>query len=183
MTFVVALLKQLGMSSTSIHLFYALLGVCVMISSKIWAKTLDKYRGGTPLAILNALLALASFIPAFIALNLHPNESLSLFSVCGIYISGLIFGACFLSAVAATTAFVKHNLPQDQWVSGITVFTTVFAIGQVLGPTLTGWISDRFASLTTGFLLSSCVLLVGAIAANTQKPLQRGVNQTINRHF
>lgn len=175
MTFVVALLKQLGMSGTSIHLFYALLGICVMISSKIWAKTLDIYKGGTPLAILNALLAFASFIPALIALNLQTNESLSSLSVCAIYLSGMIFGGCFLSAVAATTAFVKHNLPQQQWVSGITVFTTVFAIGQVIGPTLTGWISDRFASLTTGFLLSSCVLAVGAIVAFTQKPLQNNI--------
>ena len=171
MTFVVALLKQLGMGSTSTHLFYALLGICVMISSKIWAKTLDSYKGGAPLGILNSLLAVASFIPAVIALNLQANESLSLFSICTIYISGMIFGACFLSAVASTTAFVKHNLPQQQWVSGITVFTTVFALGQVIGPTLTGWISDRFASLTTGFLLSSFVLLVGGIVAFAQKPL------------
>ena len=172
MTFVVALLKQLGMSSTSIHLFYAVLGICVMVSSKVWAKTLDIYKGGTSLAILNALLAFASFIPAVIALNLQTDESLGSFSVCAIYLSGMIFGGCFLSAVASTTAFVKHNLPQQQWVSGITVFTTVFAIGQVIGPTLTGWISDRFASLTMGFLLSSCVLAVGAIVAVTQKPLE-----------
>ncbi len=175
MTFVVALLKQLGMGGTSIHFFYALLGICVMISSKVWARVLDIYKGGTPLGILNTLLAFASFIPAIIALNLQTNESLSFVSVCAIYLSGIIFGGCFLSAVAATTAFVKHNLPQQQWVSGITVFTTVFAIGQVIGPTLTGWISDRFASLTTGFLLSSFVLGVGAIVAFTQKPLHKSV--------
>ena len=176
MTFIVALLKQMGMTNNSIYLFYGLLGISVMISSKIWAKMLDIYKGGSSLGILNGLLAFASFLPAIIAINLQRNELLSLTSICIIYLSGIIFGGCFLSAVAATTAFVKHNLPQQQWVSGITVFTTVFAIGQVIGPTLTGWIADKFGSLTIGFLISSCILLIGSVVAFIQKPLSKSTH-------
>lgn len=171
MTFVIALLKQLGMSPELIYLFYALLGICVMISSRIWAKMLDRYKGGTSLGILNSLLGLASLLPAIVAINLNTYESLGIRNIAIIYLSGIIFGGCFLSAVASTTAFVKHNLPQQQWVSGITIFTTTFAIGQVIGPTLTGWIADSFNSLTLGFLISGCILIAGALIAFRQKPL------------
>jgi MFS family permease len=106
-------------------------------------------------------------------MDLSNNESLGYFSIGAIYFSGLIFGSCFLSAVASTTAFVKHNLPQAQWISGITVFTITFAIGQVIGPTLTGWISDQFGSLSIGLILSSCILLIGSAVAYQQQSLPK----------
>ena len=132
---------------------------------------LDRYKGGSSLGILNCMLGFACILPAMVAINLDQNESLGIVGISIIYLSGIIFGGCFLSAVASTTAFVKHNLPQQQWVSGITIFTITFALGQVIGPALTGWIADSFHSLALGFLLSGCVLLIGALTAFSQKSL------------
>jgi MFS family permease len=134
---------------------------------------LDAYKGGKSLSTLNGLLAFATLIPALIDAWYSEARPLSPFSIGAIYFSGVIFGSCFLSAVASTTAFVKHNLPQTQWISGITVFTITFAIGQVIGPTLSGWISDQFGSLSIGLMLSSCILLVGSVVAYQQQPLVR----------
>jgi MFS family permease len=88
-----------------------------------------------------------------------------------IFISGIVFGAVFLSAVASTTAFVKHNMPEQQWVGGITVFTSIFAAGQIIGPTVTGWISDGQGGLAQGLILSGCALLLGGLIALKQKSL------------
>lgn len=178
MTFVIALLKQVGMSNHLINLFFATLGFCVMASSRIWAKMLDAYKGGKALATLNGLLAFACLIPALIGLLTQNHGPINHLGISAIYLSGILFGACFLSAVASTTAFVKHNLPQAQWISGITIFTITFAIGQVIGPTLTGWISDQFNSLAIGLILSSCILLVGATVAYYQKPLIQKIGKT-----
>ena len=168
MTFVVALLKQLGVDDVTLHIFYGLLGLAVMFSSRIWASLLDRYRGGQSLAILNTLLGCASLIPAVIAMQgLELNTPVLGF----IFLSGIIFGAVFLSAVASTTDFVKHNLPANEWVAGITAFTSIFAIGQVLGPTIVGWISDGQGGLEFGLLLSSIALLVGGAIATLQKSL------------
>ncbi|QWD63703.1 YbfB/YjiJ family MFS transporter [Polynucleobacter sp. MWH-UH2A] len=175
MTFVIALLRQIGMSAQLINIFYAILGCCVMASSRLWARMLDVYKGGKSLFTLNGLLAIATLIPAIIDAWHSETGPLSPLSIGAIYFSGVIFGGCFLSAVASTTAFVKHNLPQSQWISGITVFTITFAIGQVIGPTLTGWISDHFGSLSMGLTLSSCILIVGSAVAYQQQPLaQKG---------
>jgi predicted MFS family arabinose efflux permease len=157
MTFVVALLKQQGMASSQITSFYTLLGIGVFISSFIWARMLDRFRGGQSMSILNLLLAVATMLPI---LSTSPIVA---------FISGALFGSVFLSVVASTTALVRHNLPQTLWPAGISAFTIVFAFGQIVGPTIAGWISDGPGGLKRGFIFSSITLLMGALFASRQQ--------------
>lgn len=174
MTFVIALLIELGLTGLALNFFYALLGLGVIASSRIWAKALDRFKGGETLAIITLLMGLACLIPALIALfNPQPDKNLSALAVATIYFSGIIFGSGLLAAVATTTVFVRHNLPQSQWVAGISVFTTLFAVGQVVGPTLIGWVSDGAGGLINGFIISAAILLMGSVLSWTQKPLEQ----------
>ena len=65
MTFIVALLRQQGMSGAQITGFYTALGLAVLASSRIWARMLDYFKGGESLAILNLVLAVVTVLPAF----------------------------------------------------------------------------------------------------------------------
>ena len=159
MTFVVALLREQGASAQAVTWFYALLGLAVVLSSRIWAGLLDRARGGGALALLNGLLGVATVLPALTA------------SWPVVLASGLLFGGVFLSVVASTTALVRHNLPQVLWASGISAFTIVFAAGQIVGPTVVGWIADGPGGLARGLVFSACALWVGALVAWRQKPL------------
>jgi MFS family permease len=159
MTFVVALLRSQSRSPTEITVFYALLGVAVMTSSRIWARLLDRYSDGRLLALLNALLGLATLLPALTQ------------SWGWVLLSGLLFGGVFLSVVASTTALVRHNLPQSAWGAGISAFTTVFAAGQIVGPTVVGWIADGAGGLERGLVFSACALWLGAALALRQRRL------------
>jgi MFS family permease len=159
MTFVVALLRSQGRSATEITVFYALLGVAVIASSRIWARLLDRFQDGRPLALLNAVLGLATLLPA-------------LTDVWGwVVVSGVMFGGVFLTVVASTTALVRHNLPQSAWGQGISAFTTVFAAGQIVGPTVVGWIADGAGGLERGLVFSACALWLGAALALHQRRL------------
>ena len=159
MTFVIALLREQGASPGAVTLFYALLGLAVIASSRIWAGLLDRNRGGGALAVLNGLLAVATVLPALTAW--WPV----------VLLSGLVFGGVFLSVVASTTALVRHNLPAGEWVAGISAFTTVFAAGQIVGPTIVGWIADGPGGLARGLVFSALALGAGAALAARQKPL------------
>lgn len=162
MTFVIALLKEQGMAPAMIVWFYTLLGVAVVASSRLWAGMLDKFKGGQSLAILNALLSIATLLPALTA------------APPAVFVSGLMFGGVFLSAVASTTALVRHNLPPASWSVGISAFTIVFAAGQIVGPSIVGWIADRSGGLQQGLLFSAAALLIGALLAWRQRPLTSG---------
>ena len=159
MTFVIALLKEQGMQASTITLFYASLGLAVIASSRIWARMLDRFKGGQAMAILNALLGVATILPALTAIPVW------------IFASGLLFGALFLSVVAASTALVRHNLPDHAWSAGISAFTTVFAFGQIIGPSVIGWIADGPGGLQHGLIFSALALFVGAILASRQSAL------------
>ncbi|MDR6494915.1 putative MFS family arabinose efflux permease [Paraburkholderia terricola] len=159
MTFIVALLRNAGMSASVVTGFYLLLGVATVASARVWSGLLDRMRGGQALAVLNALLAIATLLPALFA---QPWVA---------FVSGVLFGATFLSAVASTTAFVRHNLPASHWAKGISAFTIVFAFGQIVGPMVIGWVSDG-AGLARGLIYSALLLAAGAVLAACQKPLR-----------
>ena len=88
-----------------------------------------------------------------------------------VFASGALFGSVFLSVVASTTALVRHNLPAAGWPRGIGAFTIVFAAGQIVGPSLVGWVADGPGGLVRGFVVSAGVLALGALVASRQKPL------------
>ena len=159
MTFVIALLREQGFGPARVTLFYALLGLAVVASARIWAGLLDRYRGGQALAILNGLLGVATVVPAFTAA--WPL----------VLLSGLVFGGVFLAVVTSTTALVRHNLPTAQWAAGISAFTIVFAAGQIAGPTVVGWIADGPGGLARGLVFSAGALWLGALLAWRQRPI------------
>lgn len=159
MTFAVALLREQGRSALAVTVFYGLLGLAVVASSRIWAGLLDRHKNGGALARLNALLGVATILPAL-------TQSWPV-----VLASGLLFGGVFLSVVASTTALVRHNLPASAWAAGISAFTTVFAAGQIVGPTIVGWIADGPGGLARGLVVSACALWVGAGLAWRQKAL------------
>jgi MFS family permease len=101
----------------------------------------------------------------------HHEPGAVMFSA--VFFSGLLFGSVFLSAVASTTAFVKHNMSSSDWVGGITAFTSIFAVGQIFGPTVIGWISDGVGGLAQGLLISGLSLMAGGALAFLQKPLSK----------
>lgn len=156
MTFIVALLREQGMAPAAIMGFYGLLGVAVMASPRLWAGLLDRHRDGRPLALLNTLLGAATLAPAL-------SDAWPV-----VLASSLLFGAVFLSVVASTTAWVRHNLPPAQWAAGIGAFTIVFAAGQIVGPTVVGWIADGPGGLARGFVVSALALWLGAALALRQ---------------
>ena len=160
MTFVIALLRQQGVAQDERTWFYVVLGLSVVASARLWARLLDRYRDGRALALLNALLGLATLLAAWAQ------------AVPLLMLSGALFGGVFLSVVASTTAFVRHNLPPALWVRGIGLFTVVFAWGQVVGPTMVGWIADGPGGLQAGLLASAACLWAGAVLAWRQKTLR-----------
>jgi len=161
MTFIVTLLRERGLGDGAIVAFYVLLGLGVVASSWLWAGLLQRQRGGVPLALLNGLLAVATVLPVFSTATLW------------VFFSGALFGSVFLSVVAATTALVRHNAPPAAWPAGIAAFTVVFAGGQIVGPSLVGWIADGPAGLAGGLAASAGVLALGSVLATRQPALSR----------
>jgi predicted MFS family arabinose efflux permease len=88
-------------------------------------------------------------------------------------ISALVFGVSFFAIVASTTAFVRFNAPPSAWPKGIAAMTIAFGIGQTLGPTAVGAITDAFGNLSYALNASALMLALGALAAAFQRRLTK----------
>ena len=76
-----------------------------------------------------------------------------------------MFGSGFFAVTSSTTAFVRFNYPPDAWPKAIGILTMAFGIGSMLGPIVTGAVSDATGSLSSMLAISAGLLGLGAVVA------------------
>lgn len=149
MTFIIAFLRA-GGAGALVGVFWAVLGLAVIFSPLVWQRAATHLPGARPMSVQLLALALGAALPL---LSTAPAALLA---------SGLLFGGSFLAVVTFTTLLTRRTLPEYAWGQGIAAFTVIFAAGQILGPLLTGALSDGAGGLRLGLGVSALVLLVGA---------------------
>lgn len=149
MTFSVAFLKSVG-AGGMVTPFWALLGLCVMVNPFVWGPLASTARGARAMSVQMLTLAIGAALPL-----LSPRPPVLL-------LSGALFGLSFLAVVTFTTIITRRVLPEHAWARGIVAFTSIFALGQVTGPLLTGLLADSAGGLRLGLGVSAAVLLLGA---------------------
>jgi predicted MFS family arabinose efflux permease len=85
------------------------------------------------------------------------------------FVSALLFGGSFLIVPTSVTAFARRATPPHDWTASIAVLTIGFAIGQCVGPLLSGAVSDGTHGLGGGLLLSGGILAAAAIIVLFQR--------------
>jgi len=160
MTFMIAYVRDGGGGAAAQSAFWSLLGACSFITPWAWRRVLAWDSGGLSTAIILGVTTIGAALP----LLGHSAPTLT--------ISALVFGVSFFAIVASTTAFVRFNSPQEAWPKGIAAMTIAFGIGQTLGPTVVGAITDAFGSLSYALNASALLLALGAIATAFQRKLK-----------
>ena len=161
LTFLVAWMRKAGASPVLVAATWSVIGVGIVLSPIPWAPVLQRSRGGGALALSNLATGLATILPP-----LAPGT-------VGLLVSGAAFGLSIFMSPAAVTAFGRANLAQAQWGRSVALFTSAFALGQILGPIAAGALADVAHDLAIGLLAGGGVLVLGALVAAVQKPLSR----------
>lgn len=157
MTFVIELLRDRGVGNWTSASFFLVLGATSAVSTLFWGHPLKRLSGGRGLAVVSVATLLGT-IPVLV----HAN-------VATAFVSAVIFGASFMAGPTAVTAFCRRCLPADAWAAGIAILTTGFAVGQAVGPIVSGAISDHAGGgVRAGLWLSPAVLALAAAVAAVQ---------------
>lgn len=172
MTFIVDWMRQSpaqGWSpAAATSIMWSLLGSMTLLAPWLWQRVFNGRRDGWPMTASMAVLAVGAALP------------LAVPHLAGIWLSGALVGASVFMVPSAATGFIKTNLARPAWGGALAVATSLFAIGQTIGPVAAGWISDLSGSLSTGLAVSAAVLVLGALAAAMQKPVPPQVSTTID---
>lgn len=157
MTFVVAWMVSHGRSTLDVSLTWGILGISTLVAPLAWRIPRARWRPATVLAASGAVLGIGAALPL-----LSTSRPVML-------LSAVFFGGAMFTTPAAVTDLVKTALPKASWGSAVSVFTVVFAIGQSIGPVLTGWLADMTQSLQAGLAGSVAILVVASATAMRQR--------------
>jgi predicted MFS family arabinose efflux permease len=169
MTFMIAYVRDAGGGAVAQSAFWCLIGLSAFVTPWLWRGVLALDRGGISTAIILGVNAVGAGLPLF---GQSPTW---------LAISALVFGVSFFALVGSTTAFVRFNYPPSAWPKGIAAMTIAFGIGQMLGPTAVGAVTDAFGSLSYALNVSAALLAAGAIAAAFQRRLVQPAKSVIPR--
>jgi predicted MFS family arabinose efflux permease len=161
MTFMIAYVRDAGGGAAAQSAFWSLIGLSAFVTPWVWRGLLARDNGGLSTAIILGVNAVGAALPLF-------GHSVLLLTV-----SALVFGVSFFAIVGSTTAFVRFNSPPSAWPKGIAAMTIAFGIGQTLGPTAVGAITDAFGNLSYALNASALMLALGAVAAAFQRRLAK----------
>lgn len=157
-TFIVAYLRsRLGFDAGEVTLFWGCAGVAATGAGFVWGPLLARLRGGRGVAAANAVVTLGAVLPV-----LQPTRE-------AVFVSAVLFGGSFLIVPTSVTAFARKAVAPAAWTSGIAMLTTGFAIGQCVGPWVSGEVADRLYGVAGGLLLSGGVLAAAAVIALMQR--------------
>lgn len=160
LTFLVALMREGASSAALIAACWTLLGLGVIVAPFIWRSVLARSAGGGALALACLATGAATMLPI-----VYPG------SVPALVVSVVVFGLSFFIAPTAITSFARKNLDQAAWARAVSMFTVVFALGQIVGPVLAGFIADVTGSVSQGMTAAGLVLMFSAASAALQRPL------------
>ena len=153
LTFLVAYLtKEVGIDTAEAGRIFAIIGIVAIFGGVLWGFISDIIGRRYGCVCIYLVLALAYALPGFFK------------GVQVSYLSAVMFGIAFsvpvLMAAAAADAVGGQLAP-----AALGVITLIFAIAQIFGPFVGGWIKDATGTFRYAFMLSAAVALAGALSS------------------
>ena len=157
MTFIILLIRQNAGGPQYAAVFWIVLGLSSVIGTLVWGRLLPKLgvRRGSPAA---ALVVMIGTLPVLISPTLGAA-----------FVSAVLFGGSLMSGPTAVTVIVRKLVHAQAWTAALAALTVAFAVGQAIGPVLSGYVSDLTGSVTAGLWLSPALLIASAFTALFQR--------------
>ncbi len=157
MTFIIVLIRNSGGGAGAAAAFWVVLGLASVLGTLAWGRVLPRLgiRKSSPVV---AIVVLLGTLPVLI----WPT-------VTAAFVSALIFGASFMAGPTAVTIIVRKLLRPPSWTAALAALTVAFAIGQAIGPLMSGYLSDATGSVSAGLWISPALLIAAAAFALFQR--------------
>ena len=130
--------------------FWAVLGLGAVLTGLVWGAWVERVGGARGLVHVLVVLMLSSLYPLVVYAPL---------------LSAFAFGISFLGVITAITQVIRHRLPPGAWARAVGLSTATFALGQALGPTLSGLAGEAAGGAAGALGLSTALLTLSLVVA------------------
>lgn len=148
-TFIVSIAEKTPSFHNDATLVWMMVGLAAIPSCLIWSILAKKWGFVKSLVLAMALQSLGMALPAF------------WISKTSFIISALLFGATFMGITTLATTLGRQINPSNSSRT-IGILTAIYAIGQLIGPILSGVISSFTHNFNTALIGASSAVLIGA---------------------
>lgn len=149
-TFIVSIAEKTSYFHNGATLVWMMVGLAAIPSCLIWSLLAKKWGYIKSLVLAMVLQSLGIAMPAF------------WMSKTSFVISALLFGATFMGITTLATTVGREMNPSDSSRT-IGILSAIYALGQLIGPTLAGVLSSFTHDFNAAFIGAACVVFFGAI--------------------
>jgi MFS family permease len=149
-TFIVAIAEQTAAFSDNATSVWVLVGLTAIPSCVIWAYFGNRYGLMLSLMVLLMIQSIGIALPAF------SDSSISF------YFSAILFGATFMGVTTLATAYARNKNPLGS-ARVIAIMTTIYALGQMIGPSIAGILTAETESYTWALSGAALFVFIGAL--------------------
>lgn len=149
-TFIVSFAEKAATFSSGASLVWMIVGLAAIPSCIIWSMLAPKLGFVKSLVIAFALQSIGIAMPVI------------WISDVTLIVSALLFGATFMGITTLATTLARQISPYNSN-QIIGYMTAIYAIGQIIGPSIAGILSTHTSNFNAALLCSAGVVLLGAL--------------------
>lgn len=149
-TFLVDIIHGIPALQSYSSISWVIAGLAAIPSAPVWSMLITKYSPIKILSIAYLLQVFGILLPVF---------SQSIFSV---FLSAFLFGMTFVGIVTMTTGYARQLFPTK---SGpvVSLLTTFYAFGQIIGPIAAGKLAAYYNSYNAALLFAGTIVFLGLV--------------------
>lgn len=161
------LTADLGLSAGRAGTLFLVAGAASLVCGVFWGALSDRVGRGRALAAIFASEAVAACLFA-----LRPG-------LAGLVISAVIFGSGVFSVPGLMGAACGDHFETRLAFASFGFVTVFIGVGQTLGPYVGGLLEDRSGTLSTAYLLSAGIFVVGSVVAWLLPDVRKGAQGSL----
>ncbi|MBQ0138029.1 MAG: YbfB/YjiJ family MFS transporter [Kurthia sp.] len=144
-TFLVDIVYEIPLLRPYAGFSWVIVGLGAIPSAPLWMWLMTTFKAITIIRLAYILQIIGLVLPVI---------SMNVFTVT---LSALLFGSTFVGLVAMSTGYGRQLYPKQSG-SVVSVLTSFYALGQIIGPILAARIVYYFASYNAALLFAACII-------------------------
>lgn len=149
-TFLVDIIYNIDSLRSYAGYSWVVVGLAAIPSAPVWIKLMTRFSTISMMALAYAMQIIGILLPVFSQ------------TVWSVLLSAFLYGFTFVGLVTMSTGYARQLFPQ-QSAYVVSMLTTFYALGQIVGPVIASRLETYFASFKAPLLFAGAVVTVALI--------------------
>lgn len=149
-TFLVDIIHNIPALQSYSSYSWVMVGLAAAPSAPVWTFLMEKFSAIRLLTVAYVLQIFGILLPVFSQ------------TVSSVLLSSFLYGLTFIGIVTMTTAYARQQYPTQSG-AVVSLLTTFYAIGQIIGPIIAGKLLVSYSSFKAALLFAGAIALLALI--------------------